>query len=138
MHIKKSGQFPTFNGQEIWLPTFLLIITCVSNGQCKPILDISFSIDFQWYKKLFELMSFYPCDRALKIQESIRIRTPNMEFTWKCEGSFLDTLWHSQEHEMWLSGFPFGRQPCNPLALVASPKVGLRQISNNKKSQTSM
>jgi hypothetical protein len=42
------------------------------NGQWKPILDIYVSISFQWYKKLFEAMSFDPCNCTLKIWESIR------------------------------------------------------------------
>ncbi len=43
-----------------------------SNGQCEPILDIFTSIDFQWYKELFKAMTFYPCNRVLKIRDSIR------------------------------------------------------------------
>jgi hypothetical protein len=31
-----------------------------SNGLCKPILDIYVSIAFQWYKELFNPMSFDP------------------------------------------------------------------------------
>ncbi len=34
---------------------------------------------------------------------------------------------HSWEHVMWLPGLPLGPQPCNPLALVPSPRLGLRQ-----------
>ncbi len=41
------------------------------NGWCEPIIDIYASIDFQWYKELFETMSFDPYNRALKIWESI-------------------------------------------------------------------
>ncbi len=45
-------------------------------------------------------MGFDSYNCALKIQESIETPTPNMEFTWECEGSFPHTLWHSQEHDM--------------------------------------
>ncbi len=44
------------------------------NGSCEPILDIYVPKYFQWYKKIFNLMNFDPCDHPLKIQESIRIR----------------------------------------------------------------
>ncbi len=60
-------------------------------------------------------MSFEPCNRVLKIWESLWIPIPNMEFIWECEGSFLHTFWHSREHEMWLLGFPLSPQPCKPL-----------------------
>jgi hypothetical protein len=33
---------------------------------------------------------------------------------------------HSREHVMWLLSLPIGPQPCNPLALVASPRLGLQ------------
>jgi hypothetical protein len=33
---------------------------------------------FQWYKELFNPMGFDPCNRSLKIQESIRIPTPKV------------------------------------------------------------
>jgi hypothetical protein len=48
------------------------------NGQCETILDIYFSIAFQWYKELFEPMGFDRCNCALKIWESIGTPTPNM------------------------------------------------------------
>jgi hypothetical protein len=48
------------------------------NGSCEPILDIYVSIAFQWYKELFKLMGFDPCDRLLKVQESIGTLTPTM------------------------------------------------------------
>jgi hypothetical protein len=58
----------------IWFPAFLLAITCVSDvqmGHAKPILDIYVSIAFQWIKELFNPMGFDPCNRPLKIRESI-------------------------------------------------------------------
>jgi hypothetical protein len=45
-------------------------------------------------------MGFDPCNRPLKIWESIGTSLPKMDFTWECEGSFPHTLLHSQEHEM--------------------------------------
>jgi hypothetical protein len=40
-------------------------------SQCDLILDIYVSISFQWYKELFKSMGFDPCNRSLKIWESI-------------------------------------------------------------------
>ncbi len=37
------------------------------NGSCEPILDIYISRSFQWYKELFNLMSFDPYNFPLKI-----------------------------------------------------------------------
>jgi hypothetical protein len=48
------------------------------NGSCEPILDIYVPRTFQWYKELFNLMSFDPYDHSLKIQESIGIPTPKV------------------------------------------------------------
>jgi hypothetical protein len=48
------------------------------NGSCKPILDIWFSIDFQWYKELLNAMGLNPYNHALKIQESTGTPTPKM------------------------------------------------------------
>jgi hypothetical protein len=48
------------------------------NGLCKPILDISVPRAFQWYKEFFNLMGFDPCNRSMKIWESIRTPTPKV------------------------------------------------------------
>jgi hypothetical protein len=48
------------------------------NGSCELILDIYVSITFQWYKKLFNPMSFDPYNCLLKIQESIGTTTLKM------------------------------------------------------------
>ncbi len=42
----------------------------------EPILDIYVSIDFQWYKKLFNPLDFDSCNGSLSIQESTRTPTP--------------------------------------------------------------
>jgi hypothetical protein len=41
------------------------------NERCEPILDIYFSIAFQWYKELFKAMIFFSYNRALKNWKSI-------------------------------------------------------------------
>jgi hypothetical protein len=70
------------------------------NGSCELILDIYVSIDFQWYKKLFNPMGFDPFNFLLKIWDSIGsqlgLQLPKWEFTWECEGSFPHTLLYSR------------------------------------------
>ncbi len=99
------------------------------NGSCKPILDIYVSIFFQRYKELLNPLGFDPCNRSLNIQESTGTPTPNVGVplgVWRCEGLFLHTLLHSRREQVArLQGFFLGSQPCNPLALVASPRLGL-------------
>jgi len=46
-----------------------------SNESCEPILNIYISRTFQWYKKIFNIMSFDLWNTFLKIQDSIRIST---------------------------------------------------------------
>jgi hypothetical protein len=88
------------------------------NESCEPILDIYFSIAFQWYKDFFNAMVFDPCDRSLKIWESIGTLTPKMGAhlgVWV----FILTLSHTP-------GFPSWFAPLQALALVTSPRLGLR------------
>ncbi len=85
-----------------------------SNESCKPILNIYVLVSFQWYKELFNPLGFHPCNCPLKIQESTGTPTPKVGTPWECEGSFPHTLFHSQEYEMWLLGFPLGPHLCKP------------------------
>jgi hypothetical protein len=48
------------------------------NDSCKPILDISISRSFQWYKEFFNPMSFDPYNHSLKIWKSIGTPTPKV------------------------------------------------------------
>jgi len=48
------------------------------NGSCKLILNIYVSRSFQWYKELFNLISFGPCNFPLKIWKSIETPTPKV------------------------------------------------------------
>jgi hypothetical protein len=86
------------------------------NGSCEPILNIYVPRYFQWYNKLFDPMSFDPCNCLLKIQESIGILIPKWELTWECEDWFPHILLHSREYQMWLSGFILGPHLCKPLS----------------------
>jgi hypothetical protein len=69
------------------------------NGQCEPIFYIYASISFQWYKHLFQEMSFDPCNCALKIWESIWDSNSQHGSLLGCEGSCphtfctLENLW---------------------------------------------
>jgi hypothetical protein len=49
-----------------------------SNGSCEPISDIYIPRAFQWYIKCFNPISFDPCNRSLKIWESIGTPTPKV------------------------------------------------------------
>jgi hypothetical protein len=49
-----------------------------SNGLCKPNLDIYVLEAFQYYKELFNPMSFDPSNYSLKIRESIGTPTPKV------------------------------------------------------------
>jgi len=48
------------------------------NGSWKPISDIYIWRAFQWHKKIFNPMSFNPCNRPLNIQKSTRTPIPKM------------------------------------------------------------
>jgi hypothetical protein len=48
------------------------------NGSCKPILDIYVPRFFQWYKELFNPMSFDPYNHPLKIRKSIGTPIPKV------------------------------------------------------------
>ncbi len=96
------------------------------NGRHGPILDIYASIAFQWYKELFEAMSFDPCNYALKIQESI----------WDSNSQHGSSFGSVRVHSLTLFALPRAcevapRSPSwlatlQPLVLVTSPRLGLQ------------
>jgi hypothetical protein len=120
---RKSGQFPTLSGRESncqfdFGPSFdHNLCFRYPNGSCKPILDIYIPRAFQLYKECLNPMSFDPCNRSLKIQESTRTLTPKTGVPLGVQSSIPHTLLHSQEHEMWLLGFVLAR-------ILASPCLG--------------
>jgi hypothetical protein len=100
-----------------------LCVKC-PNGSWEPILDIYVLRSFQWYKELLNPMGFDPCNYFLKIWDSTGALIPKVGAHWECDGSFLHTLLHSREHEMWLPSFL--------LALTfASSRLGLWHIDSN-------
>jgi hypothetical protein len=116
---RKLGRFPTFSGQESNCQLtisfdHILCFKCL-NGSCELILYIYVSIYFQWYKTLLNSMGFDPCNRSLKIRESIGTPTPKMGTHFGSLSVHSHTLPHSREHEMWLLGFLLGLRPCKPL-----------------------
>jgi len=97
------------------------------NGSCEPILNIFISIDFQWYKGHFNPMIFEPCNRPLKIKESIGTLTLKT-------GAHLGVCGFIPSHYptflgAWnvTLGLHYWPTPLQALALVASPRLGLRQ-----------
>jgi hypothetical protein len=98
-----------------------------SNGSCKPILDIYRLRAFQWCKKIFNPMSFDPCNRPLKIQKSIRTPIPKV-------GAHLGVCGFIPSHPPMLSGvwnvapgLHSWPAPLQAFALVTSPRLRLQQ-----------
>ncbi len=98
------------------------------NGSCEHILNIYISRDFQWYKELFNPMSFDLAIAFQKFGSPSGLQFPKWEPTWECVGSFPCTFLHSWECEMWLTGFTLSLHHCKPLLLVMSPRLRLRQL----------
>jgi hypothetical protein len=97
------------------------------NEQCEPILDIYASRAFHWYKERDKPLRFDPSNRSLKFWKSTGTPSPKV-------GVALGVWGFTPSHFLTLSGvpdvtprLPFGPHPCNPFALVTSPKLGLRQ-----------
>ncbi len=98
-----------------------------SNEQCEPILDIYDSRAFHWYKDRHKPLRFYPSNRSLKFRESTGTPSPKAGVAlgvWGFTPSHFPTLPGVPDVT---PGLPFGPHPYNPFALVASPKLGLRQ-----------
>jgi hypothetical protein len=97
------------------------------NEQCKPILNIYVPRSFQWYKERHKTLRFDPWNCSLKFWESTGTQSPKMGVAlgvWGFTPSHFSTLPRVCDVTLGLS---LGPQLCNPLALVASPKLGLRQ-----------
>jgi hypothetical protein len=92
------------------------------NGSCEPILDIYVSISFQWYKKIFNPLSFDPCNCSLNIRESFCTPTLKVETPLGVWG-FIPS------HFLSFPSFFSWPTTLQALALVASPRLGLRQYS---------
>jgi hypothetical protein len=98
------------------------------NGSCKLILDIYVSRYFQWYKEFFNAMSFDPWNFLLKIWESIGTPTPKVGVQF---GIWVFIAPHSPTFPgSWnvTPGLHFWPAPSEAFALVANPRLGLRQL----------
>jgi hypothetical protein len=99
-----------------------------SNEQYEPILDIYASRAFHWYKERHMPLRFDPSNRSLKFWESTGTPSPKAGVAlgvWGFTPSHFPTLPGVPDVT---PGLPFGPHPCNPFALVASPKLGLRHL----------
>jgi hypothetical protein len=97
------------------------------NEQWEPILDIYASRYFHWYKERHKPLRFDPSNWSLKFRESTGTPSPKAGVAlgvWGFTPSHFPTLPGVPDVT---PGLPFGPHPCNPFALVASPKLGLRQ-----------
>jgi hypothetical protein len=98
-----------------------------SNEMCEPILHIYVPTTFQRYKKLFNPMSFVPCNYSLKIQKSIGTPIPKVGAHLGMCGficshpPILPIAWNVTPR---LHSRP---TPLQALALVTSSKLKLRQ-----------
>ncbi len=108
-----------------------------SNKQCDPILNIYVPRAFQWYKERYKSFSFDPWNRSLKFWDSIGTPFPKVGVAlgvWGFIPSHFSTLPKVCDVTPMLS---LGPRPCNPLVLVASPKLGLRHWSLSQVSMVS-
>jgi hypothetical protein len=98
------------------------------NGSCEPILDICVLRSFWWYKELFNPMGFDPYNCSLKIREFIKTPTPKVGAHLRvCRfiPSHFFTLLRAWNVTCGLHSWP---TPSQALALVTSPRLGLRQL----------
>jgi hypothetical protein len=92
------------------------------NESCEPILDIYVPRNFQWYKELLNPMCFDLFNCSLKIRKSMRTLILKMGVhlgVWM----FILTLSHTLDLPSWPA-------PLQALALVTSPRLGLRHDQN--------
>jgi len=108
------------------------------NEKCKPILDIYVPKSFQWYKKHHKPLSFDPSNRSLKFWESTGTPSPKVRVAlgvWRFTPSHFPTLPRVCDVT---PGLPLGPHPCNPFALVASPKLKLQHLKQYLKEYLAM
>ncbi len=123
--------------QENWVDSWLLVVgsqignltpnfsfghnLCFRcpNGSCELILDICVSIAFQWYKENFNPLGFNPYNHSLNIWKPIGTPTPKV-------GAPLGMWGFIPSHFLSFPGLFFWPTTLQPLALVASPRLGLR------------
>jgi hypothetical protein len=106
------------------------------NGSCEPILNIDVSIAFKWYKKLFNLMGFDPCNGPLKIRESIGTLTPKMGIHLGVRRFIHSHFFALPGARCVTSGLHSWPATLQALVLVVSPRLGLQQNGCGEKCVT--
>ncbi len=106
------------------------------NGWCKPILDIYVPRYFQWYKERLKPLRFDPCNRPLKIREFTGTLTPKVEPLGGVRVHSL-TSSHTLGSMLCDSRLPSWLAILQTLALVASPRLGLRHLWTKPHSSNS-
>jgi hypothetical protein len=99
------------------------------NGSCKPNLDTYVPRAFQWYKELFNPLSFDPYNRPLKIWESTETPSPKVGVALGVWGFIPSHFLTLPGACAVIPGLFLGPQPCKPCALVASLRLRLRQLT---------
>jgi hypothetical protein len=114
-----------------------------SNGSCKPILDIYIPKYFQKHKKLFNPKGFDPCNRSLKIWESIGTPTPKVGThlgVWRSIPSHFPTLpwtWNVIPGlHSWSTPFTSPCFDCEPKVRVAIISIFLHYVIGEKDGLT--
>jgi hypothetical protein len=98
------------------------------NGACKPISDIYVPRAFQWYKASLNPISFDPCNHSIKIWESNGTLTPKVRVPLGVWGFILSHSFALPGAWNVILGLPFWLALLQALALVMSPRLGLRHI----------
>jgi hypothetical protein len=93
-----------------------------SNGSCKPIFDIYVSKYFEWYKEIFNPMSFDPWIPFWKFGSPPRPQLPRCKFIPSL--SYIPWMWNV------ILGLPYRPTPLQTLALVTSPMLRSWQYPN--------
>ncbi len=99
------------------------------NGSCEPILNIDVPKYSEWYKKYLNIMSLVPWSRFLKVQKFVRTLTPKVRSSFgsvEVDSLTLSYTPRSMRCDSEASSWP---APLQALALVASPRLRLRQYT---------
>ncbi len=100
------------------------------NGSCEPILNIYVSIAFQRYKELFNPLGFDPYNLFLNIRESIGTPIPKVGVPLGVWGPIPSHFLALPRACGMTLGPPFWPATLQPLASVASPRLGLRHSTS--------
>jgi len=106
-----------------------------SNEQWKLILDIYVPRAFQWYKERHKQLNFDPWNHSLKFRESTKTPYPKVGVAlgvWRFTPSHFLTLPGPGVCDV-TPGLSLGSHPCNPFALVMSPKPRLWHFKSRRR-----